>query len=115
MGAAENHQRGRQVGVLRPHALPSVPTGPQHIPGPVCPVLPTPPTTLSCGLSSSGLPHADQQPLGSPRPLEREEATWRRRHPRWERATCATRWRHGHRTTQGLPSKLEGKWVEALG
>lgn len=43
MGAAEKHQRGRQVGVLRPHSLPSVPTGPQHIPGPACPVLPLPP------------------------------------------------------------------------
>lgn len=56
--------------------------GPQHIPGPACPVLPPPPATLSCGLSSPGLPRADRQPLGSPRPLEREEATWRGRHPR---------------------------------
>ena len=35
-----------------------------------CP--PPPPATLSCGLSSSGLPRADWQPLGTPRPLERE-------------------------------------------
>ena len=74
MDAAEKHQRGRWGGILWPHALPSVPTGPQHIPDPACPVLPPPPATLSCALSSPGLPRADRQPLGSPRPLEREEA-----------------------------------------
>ena len=74
MDAAEKHERGRQGGVLWPHALPSVPTGPQHIPDPACPALPSPPAALSCALSSPGLPRADWQPLGSPRPLEREEA-----------------------------------------
>lgn len=105
MGAQKRHQGGRRAGALQPHALPSVPTGPQHMPGPACPVQPLTPATLSCGLSSPALTLLSSGLWAAQDPREGRSDLERKTSP--VRDTCATRWRHQHRTTQGPSSWLE--------